>query len=845
MDGGGLVAVRATTTRGNRTHPVQTQGTTTEGCIMSTNAKTAPSKPDVLPVNFENIPPELQERTQWLAWKLELRKNKKGVWKWTKPPLQCNGRKAAANDPSTWSTLTTVRAAYDPARFDGIGFVFMKDDPYCGIDLDGCRNVLTGDIDPKALVIITQLGSYAEVSPSGTGVKIFIRGKKPVEGCRKRYPFTIDLGGADKHREIEIYDQERYFTLTGQAFNGNALPIVDAQAALDNLCHQLWAQEGTRKKPVGGGSATTPDDKRILGIAMRAKNGDKFRSLWEGGTNGQYTSDSERDFALLNMLVFYTGPDAGRLEQLARQSSCGREKWNTKRGGVAWITGECEKVVAKTTVFFDWGKAGGSVNERVISNGTVEFHEADEGNEKRKIRPKEMRDVIDVVNRETDNGLGFANGSLFTVAKSEVRWLEKTEDLFAYLHLVKPVRWHGGECFVSRAEFRSAFIAQATQYKAIENYPHEPMVKDHFYLCTSPPSGDGTTLSAFLDFFCPETPIDRDLLQAALMTMAWGGPGGKRPAFLITAKGRGSGKTTAAEQLSSVFGGCMSFSLGDSAKEMKERLLSPESLVTRAAILDNIKTTKLSSGDIEGLITASIISGKRMYVGEASRPNTITWFITVNGAALSKDMAQRSIPIRVQRPKYSRDWDAQILSFVEENRQRLIADIIGALRGDTYPLERYSRWGMWERDVLEKLSEPNEAQRVIQDRQTILDTDADEAGTVWEYFKGRLDDLLYDTDADIVFIPSRVAIHWLSEATAKPYNATTGPQYLNQQIDEGEIRNLIKNPRHGDGRGYRWMGADADSMQNVRMDLPERVCKQQETDRANRQRKHAGTGRDW
>jgi hypothetical protein len=303
---------------------------------------------------------------------------------------------------------------------------------------------------------------------------------------------------------------------------------------------------------------------------------------------------------------------------------------------------------------------------------------------------------------------------------------------------------------VSRAEFRSAFIGQATQYKAIENYPHEPLVQDHFYLCDTPPPGDGHTLSKFLDFFCPETPIDRDLLQAALMTLAWGGPGGKRPSFLITSKGRGCGKTTVAELLASVFGGCMSFSLGDSSKEIKERLLSPEGLAARVAILDNVKTTKLSSGDIEALITATTISGKRMYVGEASRPNTITWFITVNGAALSKDMAQRSIPIKVSRPKYSRDWDADVLAFVEQYRWQLIGDIFGALRGESHSLVRISRWGMWERDVLEKLPEPNEAQKVIQERQAMLDTDAEEAGMVWEYVRGRLDDLGYDIEKDIV-----------------------------------------------------------------------------------------------
>jgi len=474
------------------------------------------------------------------------------------------------------------------------------------------------------------------------------------------------------------------------------------------------------------------------------------------------------------------------------------------------------------------GLLNDDVNARFITNGAVTFEPDDNGKLKRVVLPLEMQTVIDQVNRETGNGLAFANGSLFTVADEKVRWLEKTEDLFAHLHLVKPVRWHSGECFVTRAESRSALIGQARQYKAIESYPHEPLVQDHFYLCQSPTSGDGRTLSTFLDFFCPETQVDRDLLQAVLMTMAWGGPGGKRPAFMFLARGRGKGKTTAAEKLASVYGGCMSFSLGDNARDIKERLLSQEALITRAAILDNIKTSKFSSGDIEGIITAETISGKRMYIGEASRPNTITWMVTVNGAALSKDMSQRCIPIRLADPTFSRDWDADILEFVESNRDQLIADIIGALRGDTFPLKRYTRWGMWERDVLEKLPEPNEVQQVIRERQAALDTDAEEAGSVWDYFRSRLEDLQYDTDSDVIFIPSRVAVRWLSEGTGRTYNASSGPQYLNQQIDEGEIRNLTRSAGHAWGRGYRWTGADADPAgRETRTDIEDRIRRYQ------------------
>jgi hypothetical protein len=42
-----------------------------------------------------------------------------------------------------------------------------------GVDLDSCRTPPTGEIEVWAQQVIDRFGSYAEVSPSGTGVKIF------------------------------------------------------------------------------------------------------------------------------------------------------------------------------------------------------------------------------------------------------------------------------------------------------------------------------------------------------------------------------------------------------------------------------------------------------------------------------------------------------------------------------------------------------------------------------------------------------------------------------------------------------------------------------------------------
>jgi primase-polymerase (primpol)-like protein len=63
--------------------------------------------------------------------------------------------------------------------YDGIGFVVSKEDDFCGLDLDGCRNPETGAIENWAMEVITAVESYTEVSPSETGIRIFAKAELP------------------------------------------------------------------------------------------------------------------------------------------------------------------------------------------------------------------------------------------------------------------------------------------------------------------------------------------------------------------------------------------------------------------------------------------------------------------------------------------------------------------------------------------------------------------------------------------------------------------------------------------------------------------------------------------
>ena len=142
---------------------------------------------------MRTIPRQLRDCNQWVCWDLIDGR---------KVPLMANGKPASSTDAKTWASYAQLM---DKPK---IGFVFTTQDEFIGIDLDGCRNKGTGIIAPWALEIILTIGTYAEISPSMTGVKLFGRTAKKWEHQNKK---TME----GNHVGIEVYQSGRYFAVTG------------------------------------------------------------------------------------------------------------------------------------------------------------------------------------------------------------------------------------------------------------------------------------------------------------------------------------------------------------------------------------------------------------------------------------------------------------------------------------------------------------------------------------------------------------------------------------------------------------------------------------------------------
>lgn len=275
---------------------------------------TAPRTPTYPVVQHDHIPNQLKEHPQWVAWRWGLREGK-----YTKLPINPRtGGKAMTNKPSTWGTID--EAQRHAAQYNiGIGYVFHQDDPFAGVDFDDCLDPETGELAPITLERIRSLDSYTEVSPSGKGVKVILLGKLPSHYRRN-----------DAQR-IEMYDDRRLFTLTGNLFPGAPTTIEPRQAELDRLHTEVFAHKLQKPKPTiiadPGGSLFS--DEEVIEKALGSKNGTRFAQLFfQGDTTSNGGNQSGADLALCNLLRFWTRGDTAQMDRLFRRSALMRDKWD-------------------------------------------------------------------------------------------------------------------------------------------------------------------------------------------------------------------------------------------------------------------------------------------------------------------------------------------------------------------------------------------------------------------------------------------------------------------------------------------------------------------------------------
>ena len=261
------------------------------------------------------IPRALRECAQWVVWKTFIKRQGKKVKKVKMPYDPKTGKPAQVNNPLTWGTYSEAcRAAY---RYDGLGFVFTADDHFVGVDIDHCIDE-NGHIREDAQELVDRFESYCEKSPSGTGLHIIITADGLKDGRR-----------GIRTDDIEVYAQDRYFTVTGNAILD--APIQNGQAVLDELVSRIAPAVKQEKKPASRKKAEPAvlkgSDEKLLEALFKQKNGRILQALYNG--EDAWTGDRSRDDLYFCWNVnFRNGNDLAQTDRIFRASGRMRDKWD-------------------------------------------------------------------------------------------------------------------------------------------------------------------------------------------------------------------------------------------------------------------------------------------------------------------------------------------------------------------------------------------------------------------------------------------------------------------------------------------------------------------------------------
>lgn len=289
---------------------------------------------------------KIQDGKRWIVWKSE-----KVAGRLTKVPYSVTGKKASSTDETTWTTYKAAKAAYKApgSKFAGIGVIFTPAKTLLGIDIDHVlddKGELLLEHAKEIEALILAADTYTEISPSGTGLHLYIALDAPLSLI------------ANRHAPYEAYTAGRFFTYTERSYHTEPLAIrttaPDEARALLELIGYPWGKISVAKVLENYSSHTlltaqpTPDgvalfnprhedvvplmdDAEVLRRMFASKNGAKIQKLYDGDTTAQDKDNSRADAALLNHLAFWTRKDTAQMQRLWLQSPLGAREKTQKR----------------------------------------------------------------------------------------------------------------------------------------------------------------------------------------------------------------------------------------------------------------------------------------------------------------------------------------------------------------------------------------------------------------------------------------------------------------------------------------------------------------------------------
>lgn len=710
-----------------------------EPTVAATNL--LPPRPQKMSVNFSGIPAEIKPIERWVTWSWTWKPEK---LKWDKPPYQTDGRPAKCNDGKTWTTFELAKAA-EP-RFDGIGFMLGTEIGIVGIDLDDCRNPASGEISEPAASIIRRLDTYAEVSPSGTGVKMLVRATLP-EKCPK----------ANHESGVEIYDRGRYFTITGHWVLGTPATIGERSDECRWLIESFVAKRptATPRAVSKARSQFEGDDIETARAALAALKPHRADGYWDWLAVGMALKSISAD-----LLVDW--------DEWSRQSAkfsdgeCER-KWRSFKGGNIGIGS-----------LIHWAKEDGWRPARRLRRivGSVESNCAENeiGPPRVIVGYDETQVVNEVLQPLGEYAWQFASkdkelhrtyqkaGSLVYVTREapppegiktpagmpRIRPLPPSllrERVSAAVRLGRNVETEAGIVFErqrpsdwlvkaihERGEYPPCFrqlagIVTAPTMRAdgsvVQVSGYDPASRllvelsgDWPAVPARPSRDDAIRAASQLLEVVADFPFAGDAHRSGWLSLVLsliGRPAitGTVPLHTFDANTRGAGKSLLADGASVIATGLpfarKTWTPDDSEMRKTITAVAIESL--SAVLLDNV-VDRLGCGSLDAVLTGTMWFDRLLGVNKTtgSLPITTVWVATGNNVEFTDDTARRTLLIRLvsdeENPEERTGFEhPRLLDWVQDNRKRLAVAALTMLRAYVVagrPDQKLTPWGSFE-----------------------------------------------------------------------------------------------------------------------------------------------------
>lgn len=283
---------------------------------------------------FDLLPRVIKPVKQWVLWRRD------GEQKQPVNPFTLGN--AGVSWSNTWGTFAEVLESYRrySGKLNGIGFVLTENDPFVCVDLDDCFN--SNGLTAFAVEVLERLSGYAEVSPSGNGLHIWVRAPKEQRNI--------------KRKGFEIYSSNRWLTMTGKPIdNYDRADIPDRSQELSELIESLKLDENkateshiqARQNAIRAFAVNIPsaDDDALWTRLFNAHNGHVYRSLYAGDTSVCHNDESRAVIFLANQLAVMTEFDENRIKRMLYQTGLVSEKWESRRGSQTWLDGRIEDAI--------------------------------------------------------------------------------------------------------------------------------------------------------------------------------------------------------------------------------------------------------------------------------------------------------------------------------------------------------------------------------------------------------------------------------------------------------------------------------------------------------------------